>query len=549
MKPCGYSVFQHLIPFGRCEETGKTPYIKYAGSFVYLDITDMMLIPPYRKMWLFTAGNMMEELKLSVEYVVKREEFTKQKGNMLGVLKAILMVWIIVLPRLIWNLIFCLRPEDTSEHYLNFIEDRILKAKSKIMSCDDKYKRVVIAKNALSTLLFEILLNWAPKLMSGIISFGLMRKLIEPSPTSEQDLNALMRGLPGNVTTEMDLEIGDLADVARTEPQVSAWLQNGKDLTLHGLSLLPKTDSLRFRDALSHFLDKYGSRGNAEIDISRPRWRDNPAAILHAISGNLTNTDAGHHREHHQRLVKEGEEAGKRLVALAPWYKRPILRRLVRNGRGYGAIREHHKFLMIRLMGELRKAILNVAQSHVDSKHLNSVEDIWMLHLDEIVALPSMTEDELQALVCDRKEHFQMHSKLKPPRVLTSEGECVNVMPNSKDIPDGALGGLGTSSGIVEGVVNVILDPHSTVLHSGEILVTRCTDPGWTPLFINAAGLVMEVGGYLTHGSVVSREYGIPAVSCIADATSVLKTGMRVRVDGTRGYVEILQEGSTDERN
>ena len=130
---------------------------------------------------------------------------------------------------------------------------------------------------------------------------------------------------------------------------------------------------------------------------------------------------------------------------------------------------------------------------------------------------------------------------MSPPIVMTSEGE-IPQRPVPKDLPEGALSGLGASAGAVEGIAHVVLDPSTEVLHAGEILVAPYTDPGWTPLFVHAAGLVCDVGGMMTHGSVVAREYGIPAVVGVGDGTKRLRTGQRLRVDGSRGIVEVLPE-------
>jgi pyruvate,water dikinase len=204
------------------------------------------------------------------------------------------------------------------------------------------------------------------------------------------------------------------------------------------------------------------------------------------------------------------------------------------------ALREHGKFLLIQIMDELRQAILEVGLIHVKNRTLNSIDDIWFLTVEEVLDSLNWNGEMLKDTVSRQKSIYEVHSKLIPPTVLTSEGECINIHPNTTEIPAGALRGLGVSSGVTEGVAKVVIDPTLAVLNSGEILVARSTDPGWTPLFINASAVVMEVGSYLTHGSVVSREYNLPAVSCVTNATAIIKTGMKLRVDGTRGFVQIL---------
>jgi len=148
----------------------------------------------------------------------------------------------------------------------------------------------------------------------------------------------------------------------------------------------------------------------------------------------------------------------------------------------------------------------------------------------------------LKELVQQRKEEYQHYEKINPPRVITSDGEEIKAGYNPENMPKGALQGIPVSAGVIEGIAKVITDLTKDSINKGEILVAPFTDPGWTPLFINAAGLVMEIGGLLTHGTVVAREYGIPAVVGVADVTKKIKTGQRIRVDGNTGFVLIIND-------
>ena len=148
--------------------------------------------------------------------------------------------------------------------------------------------------------------------------------------------------------------------------------------------------------------------------------------------------------------------------------------------------------------------------------------------------------NDIAAVLAERKEQYLRYQGLKPPRVMTSEGEIVIVPPGKGKIPAGALGGSGVSAGVAEGIARVILKPENASLKAGEILVAPQTDPGWTPLFQSAVAIVTEVGGLMTHGAVVAREYGIPAVVGVDEATTLIKDGDKIRVDGDQGIVEIV---------
>ena len=170
---------------------------------------------------------------------------------------------------------------------------------------------------------------------------------------------------------------------------------------------------------------------------------------------------------------------------------------------------------------------------------LREREDIFYLRFQELqdVVRTNRSDDQL---IRERKEVFRSYQALTPPRVLTSDGEGVAGSYRRDDLPAGALVGLPVSAGIIEGRARVILEPAKADLEAGDILVTVYTDPSWTPAFVAIKGLVTEVGGLMTHGAVIAREYGLPAVVGVEYATRLIRDGQRIRVHGTEGYVEIL---------
>jgi pyruvate,water dikinase len=258
-------------------------------------------------------------------------------------------------------------------------------------------------------------------------------------------------------------------------------------------------------------------------------------------------SEAGAHRQHHQALAEAGEAAGERLVAAARhgalgFLRAALVRRLVRVLRYTTPIREHPKYLLMRAFDLTKLIIIEGAAILKQHGCLQNVEDVWLLELGEVIEALEQPSQDLQPLIAQRKADLARFQGLRPPRVITSQGEIITATQTRDDMPEGALAGNPVSAGVVEGRARVILDPQAEILKPGEILVAPFTDPGWTPLFINAAALVMEVGGLMTHGSVVAREYGIPAVVGVIEATQRIKTGQRLRVHGDAGYVEILPD-------
>ncbi len=301
-----------------------------------------------------------------------------------------------------------------------------------------------------------------------------------------------------------------------------------------------------FVAALDAFLDRYGMRGPAEIDISRPRWRDEPASILRTVAGNLKTAEEGRHRAHYARLADAAETVAKQLVDEAGrgalgWLRRPLVRRLVRVHREHLPLREHPKFMLVRILDLVRRTVLEAAEALRAQGRIDADDDVWFLELAELADALDDEGRPLRERIAERRDAHRRYQRLYPPRVLTSEGESPLVHHATDSLPEGALAGTLVSAGVVEGPARVVRDPEREVLHPGEILVAPFTNPGWTPLFLNAAGLVMEVGGLMTHGSVVAREYGVPAVVCVPEATKRIQTGQRIRVNGEQGFVEILE--------
>ncbi len=212
---------------------------------------------------------------------------------------------------------------------------------------------------------------------------------------------------------------------------------------------------------------------------------------------------------------------------------------LVRNLSGY---REYPKYGIVSRYFVYKQALLKEAERLVQADVIREAGDIFFLSFEELREAVRTNELDYQ-IIGERKDEHKSYEKLTPPRVITSDGEVLNGEYKREDLPTGAIAGLAVSSGVVEGRARVVLDLEDAVLEKGDILVTRFTDPSWTPLFVSIQGLVTEVGGLMTHGAVIAREYGLPAVVAVENATTLIRDGQRIRVHGTDGYVEIPCDG------
>ncbi len=355
--------------------------------------------------------------------------------------------------------------------------------------------------------------------------------------------DTLSQSVPHNITSEMGLALLDVADAIRPYPEVIDYLQHAKeDNFLDGLVKL--NGGREARDAIHDYLDKYGMRCAGEIDITRTRWSEKPITLIPLILGHIKSFEpnAGHRKFEQGRqeaLDKEQELLG-RLRQLpdgeqkAKETKRKI--DLIRNFIGY---REYPKYGKISRYFVYKQALLKEAEQLVHAGVIRDTEEIYYLTFEEFHEVVRTNKLDNQ-IVNQRKEDYKLFEKLTPPRVITSEGEIIAGEYNRENLPANAIVGLPVSSGTIEGRARVILDMESADLEDGDILVTAFTDPGWTPLFISIKGLVTEVGGLMTHGAVIAREYGLPAVVGVENATRLIQDGQRIRVNGTEGYIEIL---------
>ncbi|MEH0820013.1 MULTISPECIES: rifamycin-inactivating phosphotransferase [unclassified Micromonospora] len=355
--------------------------------------------------------------------------------------------------------------------------------------------------------------------------------------------DTLTLSAPGNVTSEMGLALLDVADVIRPHPEVVTFLQGVEDDRF--LDELPKlAGGTEARDAIEAYLDRYGMRCAGEIDITRPRWSERPTTLVPLILDHVKLFEPGaaerRFAQGREQAQQKEQDVLSRLRALPDGeHKANEAKRMIDRLRTFIGYREYPKYGIISRYFVYKQALLEEAERLVRADVLTEKEDIFYLTFQELhdVVRSNSADDQL---IQQRKDAFRSYHALTPPRVLTSDGEAIAGAYRRDDVPTGALIGLPVSAGTIEGRARVILDMAQADLEPGDILVTAHTDPSWTPLFVAVTGLVTEVGGLMTHGAVIAREYGLPAVVGVADATRLIADGQRIRVHGSDGYVEIL---------
>lgn len=536
MPPLARDTWVNLAPFGRGSLTGRAEdrapvsrSLIEAGGRMYIDITAPLRIPRLRKVIFGVLNTVYPHVVEAAESQLARLGPTVEPRATSGLA---LLPLIGRVPFGVFANVFLRDPTTFGPRVEAHLEMWLARIRAAVRAAPRGEARVRVVRDQL-VVAFHALPGFAPTMFTGMFTQKLLRKL----GISQQEIEPLLRALPGNVTTEMDLVLADLAELARTIPGLP------QRLTAEGLAgIQDHPGAEAFQAGLSTFLQTYGMRGTAEIDISRPRWSDTPGVLVQMILGNL-GAEGPTARFRHVQMARIAEDAASALIAKAPWWKRGIIRRLIPMMRYALGVREHGKWFLVRLFAEARAAALDAGAELTARGILSAPADVWFLSWDELVdALHGATTPAPSEITTRREQHAR-NQRRTPPLVMASDGE-IPTFGHREGLPAGALPGLAASAGCVEGIARVVLDPSAELLLPGEILVAPYTDPGWTPLFTHAAGLVTDVGGLMTHGSVIAREMGVPAVVGVTGATTRICTGDRLRVDGSVGYVEILSRAA-----
>jgi pyruvate,water dikinase len=530
MKPLGLSLWQ--LRAGR-------PMFK-AGGRLFVDVTDALATPAGRENLLEAMGQHDPLIKDALVTIVGRGNFIRllpddEKGALLvksnkGMSSADILAQVGNDPAIVSDLI---KQSETSVQALkqniqtqsgpalfDFILEDIQQSKKMIFHA--QHMGVIMAAMNASSWINEKMNEWlGEKNVADILS----------------------QSVSNNITSEMGLALLDVADVIRPHAAIIEYLQQLKeDDFLDEIVMFDGGQEVR--DAINTYLDKYGMRCAGEIDINKTRWSEKPAILVPIILGNIKNFEPGAGKRKFEqgrqealrkeqtlldglKQLPDGEQKAKETKAMID---------LIRNFAGY---REYPKYGIVNRFFVYKQALLKEVEQLVKARVIYEKEDIYYITFEELREVVRTHKVDHQ-LIGKRKGEHKSYEKLNPPRVITSDGEIISGKYKHENLPAGAIAGLAVSCGVIEGRARVILNMEDADLEDRDILVTPFTDPSWTPLFVSIKGLVTEVGGLMTHGAVIAREYGLPAVVGVENATRLIKDRQRIRVNGTDGYVEIL---------
>ena len=547
MKPLTISLFKNVIKVLKQGDTPSEDHIIFeVGGRMFADVTALLLVKPFRNRFLKVFKGMDELISSALAQVSKREDFMKQSVSRKAGFRTFRKMAPIIIPvfaKVIYNLVIK-DPIDSKGEANSLIQEISRESEKKIFEVSGAERIRRIQEN-MGNMLPNVLAKVAVYWITGIVAAGILEKELKNKLGDKKSahlLSQLNKSLPGNITTELGLEVGDLADIARNYPEVIDYLQKANNSSFYE-ELIKVNGGLKFKAELESFLSKYGMRCSGEVDITKPRWNEEPLQLIPSILSNIRTAEAGEHREKFKQGEVDADLAGKEIISQFGHFKKRRIARLVKLYRNLMGMREHHKFSLIVHLDIYKRAILQEAACLKEKGVLRNQKDVFYITIERLIELEEGNfSGNIDELIDSIKTQYQQYEKLTPPRVMTSEGEIITGKVRNIKAPEGALIGTPVSAGVVEGIARVVLRLEDAKLNPGEILVAPYTDPGWTPLFTSAIGLVTEVGGMMTHGSVIAREYGLPAVVGIDKVTEIIKDGDHILLNGTEGFVQILKK-------
>ena len=367
-------------------------------------------------------------------------------------------------------------------------------------------------------------------LFAGLVSpkFMIPRKSEEARALADR----LRRGLSGNVVVEQGIALYRLAKLLDRS--------DFDDLTALAERIEKREMPEEFLSEWDAFLRRFGHRGPHEMDLASPRYGDDPTLALQQMSYMAVDEAGFDPAVAHQRNVEERRRAYEELLRRLGWLRRALLRRVYRLIELFGATRDTPKHHAVMLTYALRKRALIEGQRLVKEGRLDAAEDVFDLTFRALDAAARNPALDLRRLCAERTRFAkQLAAHVTAfPQLIDSRGRIPR--PPPREGRPGELSGMAVSPGSVAGPVKVLHNPREKPVERGDVLVAYTTDPGWTPLFVNAAAVVLEVGGVLQHGAVIAREYGKPCVVGVDRVVAKLRDGQRVEGDGTAGVIRLL---------
>ena len=502
------------------------PWVKSAAGRLFVDTTELSRL---ERWWGLLRNNpsAMDPLTIKVLLEVLRENKAKLKQQKKPLIKLIPAIFGVINPsflkflltstsKVLYGVLFS--PEKAVEKAYKFGENQIKSLERKAGKLRTREEKIKFIEQETSPILYFIPLKVLYYAIRSFTYLDKARNILNKHLDDPPKLDKVKKSLPHNVTTEMNLEL----------------LRIARRLDRSGEQPSPEHPEIR------KFLNKYGHRTYLEVDPGVARWKEDPEYIINSIQSHISNKSYGERIEKFYQGKKEAEET---IQDIATRLKEKGARRdagkvekLLKDYRELFGVRELPKYVMSKGVSIFREMLLEIGEELVAEERLDDKEDIFFLGLEDI-----KSGEELQQSAIKNRETYRKEMKRSSiPRVVTSTGETIFSARGSNK--GNGYDGIPVSPGIHEGRVKVLENPENgNRLKRGDILVTKATSPAWTPLFLKIGGLITEMGGPMSHGSVVAREYGIPAIAGIREATTRFKDGQLIRLNGETGKIKIIK--------
>ncbi|ONF72185.1 PEP/pyruvate-binding domain-containing protein [Amycolatopsis keratiniphila] len=508
------------------------------GGRLYFDLTDFVRHKAMRKRLSTSLQVYGPRVQGAVEHMMTDPRFAPRRGLPFR-LGNILRATALLAPSMVAGIASSVaRPDAARVRSYRAVEEirRLTVPPSNSATTAERMRWVI--EDSHRAIMSHGMLGLMGPLMAGIFLGAAPSGLLK-GIASNEELDIVLGGMPHNVTTEMDLLLWNLAVNARKHRDIFLGIPPDELAARYRTGQLPDI-------GMAGFLDRYGMRAAAEIDVGMPRWDEDPAPLFATIANYLRVDDPELAPDRRFRQAAHKAEAMIETLSHRARRRRPVRGRiatfLMRRSRKLTGLREIGKFAWLPAIQASRRQLLLVGDDLVSRGLLESRDDIMFLTLDEARAAVHDATDHRRLVASRRADHRRELRRSTVPGALLSDGTDVEALVPPGPVQDGVLTGMAGAAGQATGRARVIRDPAGAYIEPGEILVAPTTDPGWTPLFLTTAGLVTETGSPVAHGPTVAREYGIPAVICVRDATHEITTGQLITIDGTAGTVRVVDE-------
>ncbi|UCC21689.1 MAG: hypothetical protein JSW23_07715 [Planctomycetota bacterium] len=394
--------------------------------------------------------------------------------------------------------------------------------------------------NEVNLLYVFVPLSWLP------LVYGFCRRWL--GDENGRLANSLLAGAADMQDVQAGIALWELAQKAAADPALRQTVLSADNWQKLQPSLTASPSARDFLKAWDEFMTLHGHHCRGEILLFVPRWYETPDYILSIVKTYIEAADKHNPLSDLNKRINQREQLlDDTLKKLRNPLKRILLKRAVLKARKALAFRENVKSEVVRLLSRSREALLELGRRLTADQIFESPDDIFFVTFQELPAVVDNTADfDIRQTIRDRRLEYEKNKSLSPPPVVVGRFDPDKYTPPEIDTDAAVLHGIATSPGAVTGPARVILrsDDRQHVL-PGEILVAPFTDPGWTPYFVTAAGVVMDQGGLLSHGSIIAREFGIPAVVNVGPATKIIKTGQKIHLDANNGHVTISPDNQS----